>query len=367
MGSEGGRRVSGLLRALALFGVLAGALVFAGAAGAAGWRWSKPISLPGANQGISSISCPSAHLCLAAAAVGNPETNGTNDIFWTTNPTGGRSSWHHVALERSVQPDIGGSEEELITGVSCGTAGPAFHCGATDGFANYWQTGAPTTGVWNPQIPTSTGLIGLSCWSAWCAMLDSNSTVVVEVGATTENSTTNVLGTPELLSEGSIGCDTVMFCAAVDVSHKIAWTTDATDPSPDWHHANVGGGGDLDRIACPTAHLCVATEGEESFKPGLGVWHPGAGNWKSVKLPAKLDQSVYDVACASGSFCAISGSKGGVAGPGFVLTSTHPSASVGAWKRSGVPIKDPSVISCPTASECMIGDGQGGKISVGRK
>ena len=59
--------------------------------------------------------------------------------------------------------------------------------------------------------------------------------------------------------------------------------------------------------------------------------------------------------------------KGGVGGPGFVLTSTHPSASVGAWKRSGVPIKDPSVISCPTASECMIGDGQGGKISVGHK
>jgi hypothetical protein len=349
--------------------LIAVAAVVLGAAPAASaaWHWSKPVSLPGANQGISSISCPSAHLCLAAAAVGNPETNGTDDIFWTTKPTGARSSWHRVALERSVQPNIGGSQEELITGVSCGKAGPSFHCGASDGFANFWQTGAPTSGMWNPQIPTSTGLVGVSCWSAWCAMLDSNTTVTVEIGATAESSTTNVLSPSEGISEGSIGCDTVMFCAAVDVSHKIAWTANATDPAPDWHHANVRGGSDLDRIACPTAHLCVATEGEDSFKSEVGVWHPGAGNWKSVKLPAKLDQSVYDVACESGSFCAISGSKGGVAGPGFVLTSTHPSASVSAWKRSGVPVKDPSVISCPTASECMIGDGQGGKISVGHK
>ena len=212
---------------------VAAAVLGAAPAASAGWHWSKPISLPGANQGISSISCPSAHLCLAAAAVGNPETNGTNDIFWTTKPTGGRSSWHRVALERSVQPALGGSQEELITGVSCGKAGSSFHCGASDGFANFWQTGAPTSGVWNPQIPTSTGLLGVSCWSAWCAMLDSNTTVAVEIGATIENATTNVLGAPELLSEGSIGCDTAMFCAAADVSHRIAWTTDATNSSPD--------------------------------------------------------------------------------------------------------------------------------------
>jgi hypothetical protein len=350
-------------RALCLVLTLIAALAIAGNASASG-HWSKPYSLPGANQGIASISCPTTTLCVAAAAVGNPSTTGTNDIFWTTNPKGGRASWHRVALERSVQPAIGGGQEEIITGVSCAKAGTGIHCGAADGFANFWQTGSPTSGHWSAQIPDSIGLLDVSCWSAACAMLDANSGAVVQVGATILSATANLFHVAQTTSQGSIGCDTGQFCAAVLVSHRVLWTSNALASPPTWHSTSVRGGRDLDTITCPGSHLCVATEGEEAFQGWIGVWHPGRGNWQAVRMPA-LDQSLYSASCQSTSFCVVTGSQGGVAGPGFILSSHHPAAKVSAWKRGAVPIPDPAVVSCASPSLCVVGDGQDGKVSVG--
>jgi hypothetical protein len=372
MECESNPRRNGAIGALAVIVAVVGLLAFSATAGAASWKWSKGYALPGKPAGISSISCPSKKLCVAAGAVGNPNTTGTNDIFWTTNPTGGKSAWHRVALERSVQPQLGGSQEEIITGVSCGKAGPNFHCGATDGFANFWQTGAPISGHWSSQIPDNTGLVALSCWSAWCAMLDANGGAVVQIGATVQSDTSSVFNLPEGTSQESIGCDSSTFCAGVDVSHTLVWSSNVTSQPADWHSARVRGGKDLDTIACPTAGLCVATEGENSFSAWIGLSHHpagGGGTWQAVHLP-KLDAQVYTVTCVSASFCAVGGSKDGAGGPpgtGFVLTSTHPAAKVSAWQRSSLPFADVLALSCPTTSECVAGEGEGDKISVGHK
>jgi hypothetical protein len=359
------------VRLLATVCIAAGALAIgAGTAGAASWHWAKGFVPAGEAAGFSSISCPTTKLCVAAGTAGRAGSGGTNDIFWTTNPTGGKSAWHHVALEQDVQPQLGGGQEEVITSVSCTSHAGSAYCAATDGFANFWQTGSPTSGHWSSSVLDENGLVDLSCWSAYCGILDLDTNAVVTAGATGVNSTPNLFKLSEGTSEASISCNSKEFCAAADVSHKIAWTKDEIDPNPTWHVSSVKGN-DIDRVACPTAGLCVGTGGEESFKPVLFVSHNpggGGGTWQSTLLTAAKG-GLYTATCLSSSFCAVGGSKdgaGGGAGTGLIYTSHHPGPKASAWTPASVSFPDISSISCPSTSLCLAVESNAGRIAVGR-
>jgi hypothetical protein len=346
---------------------MVGSLAFSVAANAASWTWSHSYRIPGAGQGVGGLSCPTAKLCVSAGPVGNPDSGkATDDIFWSTNPSV-KSSWHHQALELEIQPALSGGSAELIDGVSCEKAGTAIDCAAVDGYANLWQTSNPTGGAahWGQSIPDNTGLIGLSCWSAWCGELDAYGHAVITIGATPQ-SDSDVFNISQGTSDGqeSISCNASAFCGAVDMTHTIAWTTNATDQSPTWESAKLHGGENLAAIACPTARLCVTAQpptfGSTSSTAWIGVSHnpaSGGGSWKSVALPA-ADAGLYTIACESASLCVAGGS-------GFVLTSTHPSANRSAWHRSVVSL-GASMLSCPTTKECFAASGQDGTFAVGR-
>jgi hypothetical protein len=364
----------GHTRARLLFGTIAVvAALGAGAASAsaAGWHWAKGF-VPKSARGFTSVSCPSTKLCVAAGITGTAGKNGENAIFWTTNPTAGKASWHHVNLEPDVQPQLGGDQQEDITAVSCSAQGQGhYYCAAGDGFANFWQTGDPTSGKWSSSVLDQDGLVDLSCWSVYCGVLDLASNVVVTAGAQGVNSTSNILGLSEGASELSISCNSQRFCAAADVSHAVAWTTDEIDPmAATWHRSTIHGN-DLDRVACPTAKLCVGAEGEDSDKPQIGVSHNpggGGGTWKSATLAAAKG-GIYTVSCESGSFCVAGGSKEGAGGPngsGLIFTSKHPNASGSAWKAASVSFPDISSISCPSKSLCVAVESNAGHVAVGR-
>ncbi len=346
-------------------------LAVTGAASASGWHWAKGFVPAGRATGFTSISCPSTTLCVAAGIAGRPGSGGTNDIFWTTNPGGGKSAWHHVALEADVQPPLGGEQQEDITAVSCSAQGHGhYYCAAGDGFANFWQTGDPTSGKWSDAVLDQNGLVDVSCWSVYCGILDLDSNAVVTAGATDVNSTSNIFGLSEGVSELSISCNSSRFCAAADVSKDVAWTTNEIDPTPTWHRSSIRGN-DLDRVACPNAKLCVGAEGEDSGKPQIGVSHNpggGGGTWKSATLAAAKG-GIYAVSCESASFCVAGGSKDGAGGPtgsGLIFTSTHPAASGSAWKPASVSFPDISSISCPSRSLCVAVESNAGHIAVGR-
>jgi hypothetical protein len=344
--------------------------VGAASASAAGWHWAKGFVPKGA-KGFTSISCPSTSLCVAAGITGTAGKNGENAIFWTTNPGDGKTSWHHVNLEPDVQPQLGGGQQEDITAVSCTAQGHGhYYCAAGDGFANLFQTGDPTSGKWSSGVLDQNGLVDLSCWSVYCGILDLDSNAIVTAGAQGVNSTSNIFGLSEGTSELSISCNSQRFCAAAAVSHAVAWTDNEIDPSAKWHRSTIHGN-DLDRVACPTAKLCVGAEGEESFKPQIGVSHNpggGGGTWKSATLAAAKG-GIYTVSCESASFCVAGGSKGGAGGgpgSGLVFTSKHPDASNSAWKPASVSFPDISSISCPSKSLCVAVESNAGHVAVGR-
>ncbi len=357
------RATTGLLRAIALLVAACGLLsVCTTAASAATWKWSKTYALPGSPHGIEGISCPSASLCVAVGNSGSlAKHNASDNVYWTTNPARGRSAWHVAALEPELQPAIGPAGE-VLSGVSCAQLARGVDCALSDGFANLWRTSHPTGGkrAWRVSVPNDTGLLALSCWSAWCGALDAYGDALVTNGARVQ-SDLSVFNVPDGIDQAAVGCNAAAFCAAVDLTSTVTWTDHATKRRAVWHFANLRGGSDLDTIACPTIKLCVVTEGQNSGTAWIGVSRNpagGVGTWASVELPASLGPSIYTVACQSASLCAIGGQN-------FVLTSTDPAAKLSAWQRSNVPFEVEN-LSCPTATECVATEGGGDEVIVGR-
>jgi hypothetical protein len=324
---------------------------------AGGWKWSKPFALPGKPQ-VDALSCATTTLCVATGNGGNPDEN---IVFSSTNPSGGTSAWQGATLEPSADPQLApGGEEELLDGASCETAGMAVDCALSDGWDNFFQTSDPTGGApaWGKSMPTLIAFVALSCWSAYCGELDVNGDAVITVGAQAL-SDQNVFRLSEGLSSepGGISCNASAFCATVDTTNDIAWTTDATGSPATWTTATVPGA-DLDTIACPSPSLCVASEGQNSAsgKTKIGVsTNPagGASTWKSFDAAG-----VYRVTCQSTTFCvAVAGQD--------IYTSTDPSsASAAAWKKSKLPLSADDA-SCPTATECVVASD--GDIAIGTR
>jgi hypothetical protein len=321
-----------------------------------GWTWTKPFALPGKPE-VFTLSCASTTLCVATGITsGNPAEN---DVYASTNPSGGSSAWQPATLQPASDLQLApGGTQEALDNASCEQAGAAVDCAVSSGWDDLFQTSDPTDGAsaWGESMPTLIAFVSLSCWSAWCGELDVNGDAVVTIGAQA-TSEQQVFNLSEGLSSqpGGISCNASAFCAAVDQSDQIAWTSDATDSPPTWTTAALPSGNDLLQIACPSTALCIALETSHSGKPEIGVsTDPAAGvsTWKSFALP------VGSVSCQSASFCVASGAKS-------LYTSSDPgSASAGAWKKSKMPLSA-DVVSCPTATECVAADG--GDITVGKR
>jgi hypothetical protein len=316
-----------------------------------GWSWSKPYPLPSGPQ-VDSLSCATTKLCVATGVIGNPDNgSATDDVYWSTNPAGGTAAWQGAPLEAEIQPQLAGSEGELLDDASCEPAGVSVDCALVDGFDNLWQTGDPTggAGAWGRSMPTEISFVALSCWSAWCGEIDVEGDAVVTVGAQ-ETTDQNVFADSEGLSNepGAISCNASAFCAAVNGDNHIAWTTNADGSPATWQTGVLNAKTAFVSIDCPSASLCLAVASQGN-KAGIGVsTNPagGAGTWKFVKFPGAIER----ISCVSASFCAATGSSG-------FYTSTNPaSASASAWKKSKPPIASAYNLSCPTSTECVAGN-----------
>jgi hypothetical protein len=322
------------------------------------WKWSKPSKLPGSPE-VFALSCASTKLCVATGIAG-PTSTATNDVYSTTNPSGGSSAWQPAALQPASDLTLApGGTQEALDNASCEQAGVSVDCAVSSGWDDLFQTSTPTggTSAWGESQPTEIAFVSLSCWSAYCGELDVQGDAVVTIGAQAI-SDQNVFNVPDGLSSqpGGISCNASAFCAAVDESDEVAWTSDATDSPPTWSTATLTD--DVDQIACPSTTLCVAVEGQDSAsgKTKLAVSTSpggGAGTWKAFGLPY-----IGTVSCQSASFCV-------ALGDGVMYTSTDPGdASASAWKKVKTPLHADDV-SCPTDTECVIANAS--DVSVGTR
>ncbi len=180
--------------------------------------WSSPVEI-GDGSGFTSVSCPTASLCVAVDFNGN--------IFTSTDPTD-PASWAQSA-----------SDPSGLAAVSCASAQA---CVAIDFGGNVLTSTNPTaSGDWSaPSAVDSTGL-------------------------------------------SAISCPTADFCMATDGEGDAFLTTDPTAADATWTEAHdVDGMESLYAVSCGSANLCLSGDGVgnvvQAAGPLLMVSTAGSGS-----------------------------------------------------------------------------------------
>ncbi|MGH2835473.1 MAG: hypothetical protein ACRDKD_04615 [Solirubrobacteraceae bacterium] len=213
-------------------------------------NWTKPVRVDSVAQaggdyaGFSAIDCPSTSLCIAV-------DNGASDqIAFTTDPTGPASAWTLTTVGNGV----------LLDSVSCASTTLCLVAGS-----NIYYSAQPTGGA--------------SAWKATAALSSSNSVV------------------------SGLACTTVKLCVGVGYGNASVGlaVASSTPTTTTWSQGLIGaappaqGAGLVDSVACPARNFCVAVDAASNAYTSST---PVRGAWSLARPLKKNSQStVSQVAC----------------------------------------------------------------------
>lgn len=265
-------------------------------------------SIPRATSGLSDISCPSPHLCVAVDAYGN--------VVWSTDPAD-PGSWQVEEMS-----------ERWLYSVECPTED---FCMAGDGSGRLLATTDPTSG-------------GAS-WSVISQLdMPDGSDSITE-----------------------ISCPTATRCFAVNevtyIENTVAtvWTS-ANPTAPDNWSSVASTGQPILGLSCPTLSLCVANDLLGRVISSAQPSQPGSWNGDWVTFAGGL--GFYwppggGVSCTAGGFCMFGGESNDV------WYSSDPIG--GDWQRNtslGVPAVHVSTVMCQSATACIGATAIGGTLAT---
>ena len=238
---------------------------------------------------LSSVSCPTVSLCVAAGSVAQQSS-----LLISTNPAGGAATWTPTAVMVTVvDPNAGTYQVPLyLEGVACWSASGCAAVGSytadtpAGGGYGFVVTTNPAggSGSWT-FVPGQTSWVfdyapfgdaaAVSCPLASLCLAGADriatATNPASAGAWTET------GLPANSLITSLSCPSTSFCVAWDLSHGLIESTNPTGGAAAWHAAGIRGG--TGAFACPSAQLCVADvqgaiDGElaTSSNPLAGKW-----------------------------------------------------------------------------------------------
>ena len=239
---------------------------------------------------LAGMSCPTRSLCVA--------TDLYHSILTSRNPeAGGSATW----VAKAVEPVTGTAD---LGGVSCASVRL---CVAFNAIGDVYTTTTPLLGAkarWVPKhldvtspltlVTTTTGRLvtkeqpasplAISCNPSLCALTDSAGDVIISTDA----------------SRGAAS----------------TWSVEHVEPP---HTPTFTSSRGLSDISCPSAHLCVATNGDGaaaiSTDPGAGA----SAKWEYGSLdPVAPTGSTISVSCPTPTFCVAVDVKGNI------LTSRDP-------------------------------------------
>jgi hypothetical protein len=330
------------------------------ASAATAWKWSKPSTIRGLTGAVNGLSCPSASLCVAVSGT---------EVFWSTDPRGGGSTWKKATLPRALDAE---GQPYVVDGVSCPSTS---FCVAIDQFGNTYTSTDPTggEGAWTLaeiDFQTYPSLESVSCASAaLCGVLDITGDALTSASpgdtpatwgsARIKNVTASELnGQPEHDSISCVAGSASSLCAAVEGTREVAVSADPGTAQPAWSVTKIVNK-TLNSLSCASASLCVA--GANSGQLLVSRNPAVAGSWKSTTIPSQRSRNFEIVSCDSASVClAITEFGEGV------LLSTDPLAKGSAWHSQGhIDIGSITAASCTSKTLCFIGDSID-QVAVGR-
>jgi hypothetical protein len=299
-----------------------------------------------AQGGITSVSCASTSLCVAAGGAGT--------VAVSTDPTGGPGAWDTYQVPTSV-PEICGKYgpgtycQANLTGISCPSRSL---CVAVDDPGN--STGDiiasanPVGGVstWK-TTPLDTrrggGLMGVSCPTAsLCAAVDYADSLFTSrapgAGASAWRMTNIAFHVPHAYHVPEISCGSI--CVET-VGDAAATSTDPTGGSSTWTvtHIDSRSPRSLNAVSCTTSSDCVAVDGAGYAVVGMPAARTSA--WLSRELVDSARAARIPVLLARGSYT-------------FLLRAPSPGHLRVSWYRlpSDTPVQhlQPQLVATGQAS-----------------
>lgn len=152
----------------------------------------------------------------------------------------------------------------------------------------------------------------------------------------------------------AISCAGIRFCAAVDYAGDVVTTTRPTGGNGSWAPAVHVDASPLTGISCPTAAFCVAVDAAGDALTSVA---PGGGA-KKWSRPFKIDTTtgpdgtsvgLTAIACPSASLCVAT--DGATAGN--VVSSINPAGGAHAWKTTAVGAGALLSVACASTTLCV--------------
>ena len=311
-----------------------------GTGGNAGNVWSGQSIDSSGN--LTSVSCPTASLCVAVDQSGNAYTFIDPENTWTatliTGITGGPIDTNGGLVSVSC-PSVSFC-------VAVGSDGNAFTLTSTN------QGSTWTASAANPIYPIGR-LSSVSCSTAnFCVAVDQGGYAYT---STTQGSTWAASAANPIDPNGgltSVSCDpTANLCVAVD-NHGNAFTS--TNPGSTWTASAANPidshAGGLYSISCPTANFCVAVD----YNSDIAFTY-NDGKWTSSGNLDLRGQGFNSVSCPTANFCVAVDYNGNV----FISTTQGSTWMASAGNPVDLNGEGLISISCPTASLCVAVDSSG--------
>jgi hypothetical protein len=349
--------------------------------------WELPSSVD-PTSGLTTITCPTSLLCVAADTAGN--------VLTSTDPGGGAKTWSLAKVDS--ERDCGLHETELcyLEHISCPSRS---FCVATGGYGVFTSTD-PTGGVGAWKSATIDAgydhtLQGVSCASeSLCVAIDFYGDAIISTDPTAGAGAWHTVpidsgpcftsdcefGFQGLRPLDSISCPSVSLCVAGDFDGDVVTTTDPTGGSSAWSVTHVdshllsepistGIQTPIEDVSCPSLSTCIA---DDWLGYVLISQDPAGGPpaWKVSSAASPVEAapeppSLLSMVCRTMSFCAgVSEVRATLPYPEVAL-SYDPQAPQ-TWTRTVVdPVGELESISCPGPSLCAAVDNKG-NVVVGR-
>lgn len=300
--------------------------------GFATWRASGTPHAP--ESAVTSISCPSATLCVASDG---------GDIFVSTDPTGGRAAWTPMQIGQ-LAPEVSPID---VSAVSCPTVS---FCLAIDSFQHvFWSTdpaGGP--GAWHASSAAQLNAASaVACASPNACLALSGDRIYTTTAPTVADGWHLAVTIPD--EARNVACPSTALCVVTTASGKVLTTQDPGDATPTWTpEAPLPDATALsqpDSLTCPSVNFCASII--SSFSDGAVITSTdpagGASTWTAHPLTG-----VASIACASTALCvAFSGDN--------VQSSTDPTDASPSWTATALSLRQGYVAptTCPTVSLCV--------------
>jgi hypothetical protein len=298
---------------------------------------------------FTSISCPSAALCVAVDEAG--------EVLTSTDPSAGSAaSW-------TFSDELGGVDKDYgLTSVSCASSSLCAVVDSDGKLAYTTDPGMRAAAKWTVMgVDATRAMDAISCAVSLCVAVDSNGRVLSatnpKVGVNTPWTVKDVDGFNYL---AGISCTASSLCVAVDHDGTLVSSNDPRDNSA-WSVKNVDGTGFLNGISCVQSSLCVAVDRDGNVVTSTDPSAGAAASWTVKSVDA---HALNDVWCVSQSLCVAVDSAGNV------VTSTDPSAGAAAsWTVENIDgagdysENDLTGVSCTSSSLCVAVDYSGDVLS----